>query len=158
QSNPWLPETRVVWLGASARPSSAIFAKRPVVLMLGRMASSERYKGHDVLIEAWPQVLSAVPGAELVIVGEGDERGPLEARGAGCSSIRFTCFLPDREREDLLRSSAVLVSISTAEGFGLAAVEAAGSGVPVIALRGTVTEELFPGSSGHVLLESAASQ
>ena len=122
------------------------------------MASAERYKGHDALIEAWPRVLTAVPDAELVIAGDGDDRARLEARAAGCASIRFTGFLSDNQRERLLRTSAVLVSISTGEGFGLAAVEAAGSGLPVIALRGTVTEELFPHDCGHVLLDSADAQ
>jgi glycosyltransferase involved in cell wall biosynthesis len=48
----------------------------------------------------------------------------------------------------------VLVSISTGEGFGLAALEAAAAGVPVIGLKGTVTEELFPEGCGHILLDS----
>jgi phosphatidylinositol alpha-1,6-mannosyltransferase len=158
EANPWLPETRVVWLGAGERATCVPAQRRPVVLILGRMASGERYKGHDALIEAWPRVLRAVPDAELVIAGDGDDRSRLEARVSGCASIRFTGFLPDDERDCLLRSSAVLVSVSTGEGFGLAAVEAAGFGLPVIALKGTVTEELFPGGCGHVLLDSAEPQ
>jgi glycosyltransferase involved in cell wall biosynthesis len=52
----------------------------------------------------------------------------------------------------------VLVSISTGEGFGLAGLEAAASGLPVVGLKGTVTEELFPDGSGHVLLDSSEPQ
>jgi phosphatidylinositol alpha-1,6-mannosyltransferase len=154
-ANSWLPEVRVVWLGALEQGVPAPRQKSPVVLILGRMARAERYKGHDVLIDAWPQVLSAVPDAQLLVAGKGDDRSRLEARAAGCASIRFIGFVPDGERARLLRSSTVLVSISTDEGFGLVAVEAAASGLPVIALRGTVTEELFPGGCGHVLLDSA---
>ena len=154
ESNPWLPEPRIIWLGApEARPRGRGEIK-PVALVLGRMAAAERYKGHDALIDAWPRVVDAVPDAQLVIVGDGDDRARLEARAAGRPSIVFTGFLSDAERQELLESAAMLVSISTGEGFGLAAVEAASCGVPVVALKGTVTEELFPGGSGHVLLES----
>lgn len=69
--------------------------------------------------------------------------------------MTFTGFLADDARDRLLRSSAVLVSISSGEGFGLAALEAAASGLPVIALKGTVSEELFPDGCGHILLDSA---
>jgi phosphatidyl-myo-inositol dimannoside synthase len=158
EANPWLPQAKVVWVGAAEREVPVRQQARAIVLILGRMASSERYKGHDALIDAWPRVLVAVPDARLVVGGYGDDRARLEARAAGSASITFTGFLSDEDRERLLRSSAVLVSISTSEGFGLAALEAAASGLPVIGLKGTVTEELFPDGSGHVLLDSTEPQ
>ena len=156
ESNPWLPEPRIVWLGAPDGSSRERRETKPIALVLGRMAAAERYKGHDALIDAWPRVVQTAPHAQLVIVGDGDDRARLEARAAGQPSIVFTGFLSDARRQELLDSAAMLVSISTGEGFGLAAVEAASCGVPVVALKGTVTEELFPGGSGHVLLESTA--
>jgi phosphatidylinositol alpha-1,6-mannosyltransferase len=153
--NPWLPDVRVVWLGAAERKKPERTETTPTVLVLGRMASSERYKGHDAVIDAWPRILAAVPSARLVIAGGGDDRERLERKAAGTASIRFTGFLTDEERDRLLATSTVLVSISKGEGFGLAAVEAASSGIPVVALKGTVTEELFPDGCGHVLLDSA---
>jgi phosphatidylinositol alpha-1,6-mannosyltransferase len=156
--NPWLPDAKVVWLGAAERSVPVRRHAQPIVLILGRMASAERYKGHDALIEAWPRVLAAVPDARLIVTGDGDDRSRLEARAAGRTSISFTGFLSDEGRESMFLSSAVLVSISTGEGFGLAALEAAASGLPVVGLRGTVTEELFPDGCGHVLLESSEPQ
>src|SRR5262249_41197883 len=125
-----------------------------VVLVLGRMARRERYKGHDTVLDAWPRVIAAVPDARLVIIGDGDDRTRLEWRASDVASITFTGFLTDDVREHFLRSSAVMVSISTGEGFGLAALEAAASALPVVGLKGTVTEELFPNGCGHVLLEA----
>ena len=78
------------------------------------------------------------------------------ARAADLPSISFAGFVTDDQREQLLTSSTVLVSISEGEGFGLAAIEALAAGVPVVALKGTVTDELFPDGSGHLLLESQA--
>jgi phosphatidylinositol alpha-1,6-mannosyltransferase len=158
EANPWLPDVRVVWLGAPERKAPERARTIPTVLVLGRMASSERYKGHDAVIDAWTQVLAAVPDARLVIAGGGDDRQRLESKAAGNPSIRFTGFLTDEERDRLLDTATVLVSISTGEGFGLAAVEAASSGIPVVALKGTVTEELFPQGCGHVLLDAAEPQ
>jgi phosphatidylinositol alpha-1,6-mannosyltransferase len=154
EANPWLPDAKVIWLGTVERSGPLRRRTEPIVLILGRMASTERYKGHDALIDSWPLVLSAVPAARMVIVGTGDDRHRLEARVAGIASITFTGFLPDEARDSLLLSCSILVSISTGEGFGLAGIEAAAAGVPVVGLKGTVTEELFPDGCGHILLDS----
>ncbi len=83
EANPWLPEAKVVWLGAAERQVPVRKQATPIVLILGRMVSTERYKGHDALIDAWPRVLASVPTAQLVIAGDGDDRARLEARAAG---------------------------------------------------------------------------
>src|SRR5262249_40712911 len=156
ETNPWLPDATGVWLGAAERRASVRPQLKPIVLSLGRMATAERYKGHDALLDAWPRVLAVVPDAQLIIAGDGDDRARLEGRAAGTASIRFTGFLSDEHRGRLLRSAAVLVAISRGEGFGLAALEAAALGLPVVGLTGTVTEELFPDGCGHVLPETSA--
>jgi phosphatidyl-myo-inositol dimannoside synthase len=155
EANPWLPEAKVVWLGAAQHHKPIRQQSAPIVVILGRMASTERYKGHDAVIDAWARVVASVPDAQLVIAGDGDDRYRLELRAKGTASITFAGFLSDAARECLLSSAAALVSISTGEGFGLAALEAAAWALPVVGLKGTVTDELFPGGSGHILLDSA---
>jgi glycosyltransferase involved in cell wall biosynthesis len=51
----------------------------------------------------------------------------------------------------MYRSCRMLFYPSKQEGFGLAGVEAASFGVPVLGLAGTVTEELFPPGTGAVV-------
>jgi glycosyltransferase involved in cell wall biosynthesis len=51
----------------------------------------------------------------------------------------------------MYRSSRLLFYPSRQEGFGLAAVEAASFGIPVLGLAGTVVEELFPNDTGILL-------
>ena len=46
------------------------------------MAGDERYKGHDALLEIWRDVVAAVPGASLRVVGDGDDRQRLERKAA----------------------------------------------------------------------------
>jgi phosphatidylinositol alpha-1,6-mannosyltransferase len=153
--NPWLPEVTVTHLGiAPVEPGAPAGARPPLALMVGRMSSRERYKGHEQVLLAWPAIRAALPAAELVVVGEGDDRARLETLAAGLPGVRFTGWVPDAERIALVRAARLLLQPSLREGFGLAAVEAAAAGTPVLGLRGAVIEELFP--SGGVAL--AASQ
>src|SRR5256885_1044380 len=50
-------------------------AGRPVVVCVSRLVPR---KGQDTLIRAWPRVLREVPGAILLIVGDGPYRSGLE--------------------------------------------------------------------------------
>jgi glycosyltransferase involved in cell wall biosynthesis len=51
----------------------------------------------------------------------------------------------------MYRSCRLLFYPSKQEGFGLAGVEAASFGVPLLGLAGSVTEELFPTGTGAVI-------
>ena len=50
---------------------------RPHVLFAGGF---ERYKGADVLLEAWPKVIASVPEALLTMIGAGTEEATLRAQ------------------------------------------------------------------------------
>jgi len=152
EANPWLPEPRVVWLGVEV-PSLEFTAETKNVVLVGRMARVERYKGHDAVIQAWPLILDRVPSATLTVIGDGDDRERLEQLAEGIHGVHFAGFVTDAERIRLVRSAAALLNLSRGEGFGLAAVEAASLGTPIVALSNTVTEELFPSGVGHILLQ-----
>ncbi len=67
--------------GAAQQHSRAAESnRRPSVLTVGRLSVSERYKGHDVMLDAWPMVLREIPEARYIIVGDGDDRSRLESR------------------------------------------------------------------------------
>src|ERR1700687_3112142 len=53
----------------------------------------------------------------------------------------------------MYRSCRLLFYPSKQEGFGLAGVEAASFGLPVLGLAGTVTEELLAGGTGAVMAQ-----
>ncbi len=105
------------------------------VLIVGRMVASERYKGHDQVLEAWPAVLARVPEAQLVCVGEGDDVDRLRRKagslGVG-ASVRFPGFVPGEDLRALYRSAALLALPSRREGFGLVYLEAMANGLPCI--------------------------
>jgi phosphatidyl-myo-inositol dimannoside synthase len=151
--NPWLPEVQVTWLGVPDQIQAAdVASTKPVGLIVGRILGIERYKGHDAVIDAWPKIRTVVSGAELMIVGTGDDEARLRNRAAAerIEGIKFCGRLSDAERDAMYRSCRLLFFASRGEGFGLAGVEAASFGVPVLGLAGTVTEELFPEATGAV--------
>ncbi|WP_074311478.1 glycosyltransferase family 4 protein [Singulisphaera sp. GP187] len=158
KSNPWLPDARVVWLGVrTGTPAGPEVPREPIALIVGRMNASERLKGHDPILDAWPKIRLAVPQARLIIVGGGDDRPRLQQRveKEGISGVEFRGWISNSERDSLYRSSRLFLFPSRQEGFGLVAVEAAVAGLPVLGLRGTVIEELFPQGSGVVLVDEA---
>ena len=87
------------------------------------------YRRVDLAVEA-----SRLLGRELVVVGDGPERGRLEAL-AGDGPVRFLGHVPRTELLDLFgRCHAYLVP--GLEDFGIAPLEAAAAGKPVVAFRG----------------------
>ncbi|MDP9071555.1 MAG: glycosyltransferase family 4 protein [Actinomycetota bacterium] len=108
---------------------------RFVVCGVGRL---HHQKGWDVLCRAAPMVLRSCPAADLVVVGEGDEREALESM-PGSEHVRFLGFRPDAA--SLVAGADLLVLPSRYEAFGFVLVEAMLAGVPVVASRvGAVCE------------------
>jgi phosphatidylinositol alpha-1,6-mannosyltransferase len=113
----------------------------PVFLTIARL--TDRYKGHDVLIEALALVRAKVPRVEWVVIGEGPLRVELEAlaRSHGVAdSVRFLGSVSDEERNSWLRRAELLAMPSrlpggglAGEGFGIVYLEAGARGKPVVA-------------------------
>jgi len=153
--NPWLPEVKVTWLGVPRRENAVSAGELPPVgLIVGRMASVERLKGHDPVLDAWPDIRRSVPRAKLLIVGSGNDLTRLRRRVTHeqIAGVEFLGHLSDQERDQLYERSRLFFFPSKQEGFGLAGVEAAAAGVPVMGLAGTVMSELFP-NGGAILID-----
>jgi phosphatidylinositol alpha-1,6-mannosyltransferase len=106
-----------------------------VLLTVSRLAASERYKGHDRVISLLPKVLERNPDVAYLVVGDGDDRQRLEemAQATGVAhAIKFAGHVSHRELLDYFRLADVFVMPSTGEGFGIAFLEAAASGLRVI--------------------------
>jgi phosphatidylinositol alpha-1,6-mannosyltransferase len=123
-------------LPAQADPDSGRGpAAAPRVLVVARMVASERYKGHDALIDAWPHVLRAVPDAMLILAGDGDDVPRLKARAAAAGldrSVVFPGFVTPQTLDALYRGAAVFAMPSRDEGFGLVYLEAMAHGLPCV--------------------------
>ena len=114
----------------------------PRVAFIGML---ERYKAVDVLLDAWPLVLQAVPEARLEIVGSGSQRDDLRRRidAAGIGpSVWMTAQVPRPEIRRVLDRSWCLCLPSRSEGLGRVIVEAMAAGRAVVASRAGGPEEL----------------
>jgi phosphatidylinositol alpha-1,6-mannosyltransferase len=152
--NPWLPQVKITWLGVAPQNNiSDVAHNPPLSLIVGRMADSERLKGHDAVMDAWPMIRSAITDAKLMIVGTGNDKSRLQkrVRTEKLAGIEFCGRIDDARRDQMYRSARLLFYPSKQEGFGLAGVEAASFGVPLLGLAGTVTEEVFPAGTGAVI-------
>jgi glycosyltransferase involved in cell wall biosynthesis len=105
----------------------------PRIVYVGRV---KRYKRIDLLLRAAALLVQQRPALEVEIIGRGDHYPALGelARQLGLSaSVRFVGSVSEEEKLDRLRRAHVAVYPSPKEGWGIAAVEAAACGVPVVA-------------------------
>jgi glycosyltransferase involved in cell wall biosynthesis len=115
------------------RLTGVLKSPAPLIGCFGRL---KRYKSIDVLLRAVPAILARVPSLRVAIVGEGDDRPRLEriTGELGLTGIvRFTGFVSDQEKVDLLQQMWWKVATSVKEGWGLTVTEANACGTPVIA-------------------------
>lgn len=131
----------------------------PLLLSVSRLVSR---KGQDSLIRAMPTVLASVPDARALIVGEGPDgprlRGLVDALDLGArvifaGSVAWSELPAHYAAADVFampcrtRGSGLDV-----EGLGIVFLEAAASGLPVIAGRsGGAPETVQPGRTGTVV-------
>jgi glycosyltransferase involved in cell wall biosynthesis len=115
-------------------------------LFVGRLVET---KGVRDAIEAWARVSAAIPGAKLILAGEGPEcrrARALASRLGIDSAVEFVGFVSEEEKRRLLFESSVFLAPSYEEGWGIAVGEALASATPVVAYRLPVLDELFPSS------------
>jgi phosphatidylinositol alpha-1,6-mannosyltransferase len=128
------------------------------VLIVGRLDSRERYKGHDQLLDAWPAVVARVPGARLTIVGEGDDAPRLKAKASALGldgHVAFAGFLPLEGLDAAYRAASVFAMPSRGEGFGLAYVEAMSHALPCIgSTHDAASEVIVDGRTGFLVDQS----
>jgi phosphatidylinositol alpha-1,6-mannosyltransferase len=112
----------------------------PTLLTVARL--EDEYKGHDVVIRAMPLISARVPDVQWIVVGDGPLRPRLECLAADKSvteHVRFVGGIPDAERDLWFDRAHVFLMPSRlparagGEGFGIAYLEAAAHGLPVVA-------------------------
>jgi glycosyltransferase involved in cell wall biosynthesis len=139
-------QTRSRWFGRTDGP------------IVGLAARLVWEKGLDVLLDAWPQVLAAHPGARLLIGGDGPERTALEtivAQKALGGSVHMPGMVSDMAAFYSALDVFVLPSVS--EGLPLALLEAMSMGLPIVASAvGGMPAALGPSLAGILVPPSDA--
>ena len=150
---PGLAETTVIrngieaarWPFARRRPRSG----PPKLLYVGRL---EYEKGVHEAIAALPRIRRAHPGTTLTIAGEGTQQEWLVEQARKHRVLKATHFVGQLDHDDLLtalHSADAAVLPSHYEPFGLAALEAAAAGTPLVTSNiGGLGEAVINGETG----------
>jgi len=113
---------------------AALDNRPPSVLFLGMVL--ERKGIHD-LLRVWPDVLAAVPDAELIVAGAGDvDAAKRLAQELSIEpAVRFKGWVEGDAKETLLRRAWVTALPSHVDALPMALLESLAAGVPVVATR-----------------------
>jgi glycosyltransferase involved in cell wall biosynthesis len=127
-------------------------APDPHLIFVGRLKA---YKRVELLLD----VLQAVPGATLDVVGEGDHRPDIEAeiarRGLG-ERVRMHGYVDGARKAELYGRAWVNVTASASEGWSLTVMEAALCATPSASLAvGGLTESIVDGETGFLARDVA---
>lgn len=119
-------------------------------LAIVQVARLNRLKDQGTALRAMAQVIAEVPHARLVLVGDGEERGALEALTAELnlsSHVVFAGFHKDVAR--MLSGGDVFLLSSISEGIPLTLLEGMAAGLPCVATRvGGIPEVIVEGETG----------
>lgn len=108
-----------------------------VILTVGRLSSSERYKGQDRVINCLPELAKKVPNIKYAIAGDGDDMPRLKSLVTRLSMekhVEFLGYIADEELPELYTAADLFAMPSTGEGFGIVFLEAMASGTMALGL------------------------
>jgi phosphatidyl-myo-inositol dimannoside synthase len=162
QTNPALSHKQIhicaLGIAADASTADGRDRERGFALMVSRLSSEDRYKGHDGVIRAWPAIRAQASGAALVIVGDGDDRPRLEGlvRDLGLEqAVRFAGRVTDAELAGWYERSAFFLLPSALEGFGLVFLEAMRASKACVSGPGAPEAIVEDGRTGFIVSPDA---
>lgn len=126
------------------------FAVPPGAPVLAMAAQFIPRKGHDVLLNALPQVLAAYPEARVLLFGQGplEDHVATRVRAEGLADrVSLWGFRADLDR--VLPGVDLVIHPARMEGLGVILLQAAACGVPVVASRvGGIPDAVQHGETG----------
>lgn len=143
------------------KPDASIYQKYgidsalPVVLCVGRVDPEKKV---GKVIEAFLKIAGETK-AQLVIVGDGVDKARLEREYAGCDAVHFLGRVINEDLSELYRVGDVFATASDIETQGIVLIEAAASGLPLIAVNaGAVAEVCMNGENGFLCKPGSVSE
>jgi glycosyltransferase involved in cell wall biosynthesis len=132
----WSGDIYLVWCGVSTSPGAAAPGPqaqpgRGSLVWVGRLVAHKRA---ELLLPVAERLRDS--GIGIDVVGRGPAARSLAAsiaRSGLAGTVRLHGFLPQEEKQVIVARSALQVSTSRGEGWGLCVLEAAALGVPTVA-------------------------
>jgi glycosyltransferase involved in cell wall biosynthesis len=127
-------------------------ARGPVVLFVGSIFNRRHL---PEMIAAFASVVTRVPGARLVLVGDNrttPRQDPIAlASAAGISaSVEWRRYVDDEELNRLYEQARVFLFLSDYEGFAMTPLEALAHGAPSVLLDTPVAREVYGSAARYV--------
>ncbi len=123
--------------------------------IIGSVGRVEHQKGYDLLIDSATEVLSQIPDARFIIVGDGSKEGELreQIKRLGLEGkVLLTGWRLDASL--ILRTFDLFVMTSNFEGMPIVLLEAMALGIPIITTTvGGIPEVVKDGENGLWLTE-----
>ncbi|MEH0846215.1 glycosyltransferase family 4 protein [Micromonospora sp. CPCC 205711] len=122
----------------------------PSLLVLGRLVPHKRV---EIALRTVAELTVELPDLELVVAGQGWWEQPLRelSESLGIADrVRFTGFISEDDKHEVLSSCWLALTPSLKEGWGLTIVEAAARSTPTVAFRyaGGVAEAMVDTETG----------
>ena len=115
---------------------------RPRALYIGRV---DPEKSIGTVLDAFSQVVQKIPTAELVIIGDGADKSRLEKVASSLNlsgNVRFLGRVLPPELYELYRTGQVFATASETETQGIVLIEAAATGLPLVAVDAGAVKEI----------------
>ncbi len=125
-------------------------AETPLIVCIAALTAE---KGLLVLLDAAAEMRQHQPTARWLVLGEGPQRGALEARRRQLDLEAIVSF-PGQisSPEGVLPRAAVVVQPSLSEGFGSSVLDALAMGVPVVASNVGGLPDAVSGGGGRLVV------
>lgn len=120
--------------------------------LIGCVANLRPVKGHCYLIEAAAQVITEIPNAHFVLIGEGELRSEIQSQALNLGIANYVHFMGHRDDAPKLQTAFDLSVLSSLhEGLPNSVMEAMAARVPVVATAvGGVPELIIAGETGYL--------
>lgn len=126
---------------------------RPIVLYVGRVDPEKQI---NIVIDAFKEVLKTVPDAFFVITGDGVAKAGLEKQVSELKisdSVRFLGRVMPPELYEIYKVGDVFATASEIETQGIVLIEAAATGLPLVAVDKGAVKEVCRDRENGVLCE-----
>jgi glycosyltransferase involved in cell wall biosynthesis len=152
---------RVIPYSVEPLPTPAASPSRAEAFVVTCIARLMPQKGHIHLLEAMARVIDRVPGARLMLAGDGPLWGELESRSRRLGLNGQACFLgpvPRAKLPELLAGTDVVVLASHWEGLPVALIEAMSAGKAIVASSVGGNPELVADGENGLIVPPGDSQ
>jgi teichuronic acid biosynthesis glycosyltransferase TuaC len=133
----------------------ALGCTRPTLLAVGNLVALKR---HHLMIEA----LALLPGVELIVIGEGPERGPIEKLARQhrvADRVRLLGRVPQDRLPQIYSAADLLLLVSSHEGWPNVLLESMACGTPVVVSNiGGIADIVAAPEAGRILADATPSR